>query len=128
MAKTLMTNVGKRKICRAHAGDGELAPIVSMAIGRGGIAEDGSVRTPTGKETELYGPLIVKRIEKHAYMNEEETTCRYTASHEKNELAGEKISELGLIDSDGDLVAYKTFAVKEKDGDMKFIFDIDEIL
>ena len=46
---------------------------------------------------------------------------------EKNELANEYISEQGLVDSDGDLVAYKTFLPKGKDEDMEFVFSMDEI-
>ena len=37
------------------------------------------------------------------------------------------ISEQGLFDSDGDLIAYKTFLPKGKDDDMEFIFDMDEV-
>ena len=45
----------------------------------------------------------------------------------KAELANQNISEQGLFDADGDLVAYKTFLPKGKDDDMEFIFDMDEI-
>ena len=45
----------------------------------------------------------------------------------KEELADQTISEQGLFDAEGDLIAYKTFLPKGKDGDMEFIFDMDEI-
>ena len=45
----------------------------------------------------------------------------------KTELANQNISEQGLFDADGDLVAYKTFLSKGKDDDLEFIFDMDEI-
>ena len=45
----------------------------------------------------------------------------------KEELANQSISEQGLFDEDGDLVAYITFLPKGKDEGMVFIFDMDEI-
>ena len=71
--------------------------------------------------------LLKKDIGSHSYTDDKETTCRYTVRLGKAELANQNISEQGLFDSDGDLIAYKTFLPKGKDDDMEFIFDMDEV-
>ena len=125
--KGVITATGRKKLCRAHAGDGTLPAITKMAWGNGGVDETGQPISTTGNEIGLYNELLVKDIESHAYVNEEETTCRYTATLEAGELSGEEISEMGLYDADGDLVAYRTFMRKGKDADIPQIYDMDEI-
>lgn len=127
MAKAVITAIGRKKLCKAHAGDVALPAITQMAWGDGGIEADGTVKETTGNEIALYAELLKKDIEAHIYVEEGETTCRYTATLEKGELTGKEISELGLYDSEGDLVAYKTFMKKGKDEDIPMIFDMDEI-
>ena len=53
--------------------------------------------------------------------------CRYSGILDKGELTGKEISEMGLYDSDGDLIAYRTFLRKGKDEDIPLIFDMDEV-
>lgn len=127
MAKAVITAIGRKKLCKAHAGDIALPAITQMAWGDGGIEADGTVKETTGNEIALYAELLKKDIEAHIYVEEGETTCRYTATLEKGELTEKEISELGLYDSEGDLVAYKTFMKKGKDEDIPMIFDMDEI-
>lgn len=127
MAKGVATITGRRKMCRAHAGDQALPTITYMAFGDGGVDGSGTVLEATGEETALKNELLRKKIEAHRYVDEDETTCRYRVRLDKTELANQKISEQGLFDSDGDLVGYKTFMPKGKDDDMEFIFDMDEV-
>ena len=62
------------------------------------------------------------------YPVEDETTCRYIGILDKGELTGGgKFLEMGLYDSDGDLIAYRTFLRKGKDEDIPLIFDMDEV-
>ena len=98
----------------AHAGDAGLPAITRMAWVSGGVDSDGQ-------------PLATTGIESHVYVGEGETTCRYTATLEAGDLSGESISEMGLYDADGDLVAYRTFLPKGKDADIPQIYDMDEI-
>ena len=60
-------------------------------------------------------------------MEEEQTTCRYAATLEAGELDDAYISEMGLYDSEGDLVAYRTFMRKGKDADIPQIYKMDSI-
>lgn len=127
MAKAVITATGRKKLCKAHAGDGELPKIVQMSWGDGGISESGEVKETTGNEIGLYNELLRKDIKTHKYIDETETSCRYTATVEKNELTGKELSEMGLFDEAGDLIAYKTFMKKGKDEDIPMVFDMDEI-
>lgn len=125
--KGVITVTARRKLCMAHAGDKALPIITRMAWGNGGIDGEGQPLLTTGEETGLYQELLSKEIESHTYVNEEQTTCRYTATLEAGELTGEEISEMGLYDAEGDLVAYRTFLRKGKDADIPQIYDMDEI-
>lgn len=127
MAQGVITEIGRKKLCRAHAGDGTLPVITQMAFGSGGINESGDVIEATGSETALKAELLKKDIDSHTYTDEKQTTCRYTVRLGKADLANKTISEQGLFDEDGDMIAYKTFLAKGKDDDMEFIFDMDEI-
>lgn len=125
MAQGVITKIGREKLCKAHAGDITLPAIVQMGFGNGGVQADGTVIATTGEEEALKHELLKKDINGHTYP--ETTTCRYSTRLLKTDLANQTISEMGLYDSEGDLVAYKTFLPKGKDDDMEFIFDMDEI-
>lgn len=127
MATAVITKTGRKKLCKAHAGDISLPKISKIAWGNGGVDEEGTPKATTGKEIGLYNQLLEKEIESHSYPVEEETTCRYTGTIEKGELTGESISEMGLFDEEGDLVAYKTFLPKGKDEDVPMEFNMDEV-
>ena len=127
MAQGIITEIGRKKLCMAHSGDATLPAITHLAFGSGGIDSKGNVIETTGTETGLKTELLKKEIDSYAYTDEKSTTCRYTVKLGKAELANQNISEQGLYDADGDLIAYKTFLPKGKDDDMEFIFDMDEV-
>lgn len=126
-SKGVTTVTARRKLCMAHAGDITLPVITKMAFGNGGVDETGQPIATTGNEIGLYNELLVKDVEKHVYVEEDQTTCRYTATLEVGELDGEMISEMGLYDADGDLVSYRTFLPKGKDYDIRQGYDMDEM-
>lgn len=128
-----MTKKGRELLCRAHAGDVQLSPISYIALGNGGCS-GGEVATVTGSETALKQELIRKETASHQYMEETDegtgavtVKVKYTICLGETELAGESISEAGLLDADGNLVAYMTFLEKGKDEGMEFIFNMDEM-
>ena len=90
-------------------------------------AHNGTPKQTTGEETGLHNLLLKKDIEAHTYVDDAQTTCRYTATLEAEELTGKEISEMGLYDEEGDLIAYRTFLRKGKDADIPQIYDMDEI-
>lgn len=126
MAKGVLTDRAKEKICKAHAGDINLPALTHIAFGDGGVDESGNEIEATGKESKLKSELARYEIEKHTYPNE--TSCRYIRKLIKTDLVGKSISELGLYDAEGDLAVYKTFLPKSKGEDEEFIFSLDEIL
>ena len=123
----VITAVGRKKLCMALAGDISLPAIVRMAWGDGGLDENGQPLGATWNEISLYNELLVKDVESHEYVNAEQTTCRYVATLEANELIGKEISEMGLYDADGDLIAYRNFLRKGKDADIPQIYKMDTI-
>lgn len=126
MAKGVLTDTGKEKICKAHAGDMTLPVITHIAFGSGGVDVDGNIIDTTGQETGLKSELLRVEIDSHFYPVT--TTCRYTKRLLKTVLVGAYISEMGLYDAENDLIAYKTFPPKGKGDDEEFVFDMDEIL
>lgn len=125
MAQGMITKKGREKLCKAHAGDIALPVVAQMAFGDGGVDGDGIVIDTTGNEESLYHELLKKDIDSHVFP--ETTTCRYSTRLGRDELANQTISEMGLFDAEGDLIAFKTFLPKGKDDDMEFVFDMDEI-
>ncbi|HCQ6228748.1 TPA: phage tail protein, partial [Clostridioides difficile] len=79
---------------------------------------------PLSSDTALKNEVFRKDIENYVYPIS--TTCRYSTTLLKNEAEGKNINEIGLIDSDGDLIAIKTFGNKYKDSDMEMVFQIDD--
>lgn len=113
----VITAAGRRKLCRALAGDSPLPPLARVAWGNGGTDENGQPLATTGNEIGLYNELLSRDIESHAYPDEGETTCKYRTVLGEGDLSGEMISEIGLFDTEGDLVVYRTFLPKGKDED-----------
>lgn len=120
------TVVARQKLCKAHAGDIALPAITHMAWGDGGVDETGEPKGTTGDEIGLYHELVRKPIESHTY-KDNELTCGYKSILEKGEQTGAKISEVGLYDADGDLIAYRTMLQKGKDEDIPQIYIMNEI-
>lgn len=126
MAAAVTTMAAKKKMLLARAGVATLPPIQGMAFGNGGTDADGEVIEPAEDQKELNNELYRKDITKYEIVSDTQVTyyCRLTES----ELAGEKISELALIDSEGDVVTIKNFKVKEKDGDFSFTFKVNDTM
>lgn len=123
----VMTVTARKKLCESHAGDRQLPKITKIAWGDGGVDEEGIPKNTTGNEIGLYNELMKKDVESYEYVIEDHTSCRYTAALEAGDLTGKEISEMGLFDEEGDLVAYRTFLRKGKDEDIPQIYDMDEV-
>ena len=124
MANAITTNKAREKMVKARAGDIVLPKIKNMVFGDGGADSSGKPITPMGENTKLKNEMLRKNIDEHSYLNS--TTCRYSCTLTKEDLADKNINEIGLIDEEGDLIAVKTFGNKYKDADMEMIFQIDD--
>lgn len=121
---SITTNKAREKMVKARAGAITLPAITQMAFGKGGVDERGQVKQPLASQNTLVEELLRKNIASHTFPTS--TTCRYVCRLEKSELINEDISEVALIDAEGDLVAIKNFKVKGKDEGIEMTFELDD--
>lgn len=126
MTPHVTTKKSKEKMVKARAGDIVLPRIKYMVFGRGGVDEDGNVIEPSEEQTSLNDEICKREIEKHFYPST--TTCTYVCTIAKNdsEVDNEYISEIGLVDEEGDIVAIKNVTKKGKDSYIEFVLEIDD--
>lgn len=118
-----VTLAAREKLARARTGEASLPAITGMVFGNGAVDEKGEVLSPIGSN--LQHELLRKAIDRYEKIS---TTCyRYVCTLEKEELAGERINEIGLCDSEGDILLMKSFTDKNKDSDMQMIFTVDDM-
>ena len=113
MAGTTVTTKAKKKMLQARAGIAALPKITGMAFGTGGV------------KNVLHKEVLRKAIDGYEVVSD--TKIRYSCTLAENELAGVYISECGLYDADGDMVAMKSFMKKGKDGDMEAVFECEDM-
>jgi len=121
----VITQAGRQKIVRARAGAATLPAVAGMAFGDGGVDGQGHVITPSSSQTALSHQLLRKAIDSYTFPTT--TSCRYVCTLTESELAGESISEIGLYDTEGDIIALKNFTAKGKDDDVEMTFSLDDI-
>ena len=121
----VITKAARKKLVQARAGAITLPKIVGIAFGNGGVDAEGTVIAPTEEQSELANEIFRKEIDGYSFPAD--TTCRYECTLTESELAGEEISEIGLYDSDGDIVCIKSFKRKGKDDDVEQTYTLDDI-
>lgn len=120
----IVTKTAREKLVKARAGAIELPAIVGMVFGDGGMQGE-DVLSPTEGQLTLNHEIYRKEID--GYKLVADTTCRYECTLSDQELADTYISEIGLYDSDGDIVCIKSFRKKGKDRDIEMTFILDDI-
>lgn len=123
----IVTIKARQNLALARAGQIELPPIRGMAFGNGGVDSSGNVVAPSESQTALRAELYRKAIDRYSVLESAPATVRYECTLQKNEMAGDDISEIGLYDEAGDLVCIKTFKAKGKDDDLEMTFTLDDI-
>lgn len=119
--KNLVTLAGRSKMAKARAGIAGLPAITHIALGDGGVDSDNNVLEP-GEQ--LAHELIKKEV---SSINKVTDTCyRFSLVLGESEMADAEISEMALIDSEGDTVIVKTFKPKIKDAGMEMTFQMDD--
>ena len=128
MANSITAAKARAKFAQAHGTSGTLSKVVQMAFGDGGVDSNNVPIAPvTGDPVagiSLGHELLRKPLDSVSYPVP--TTVRFTGSLAETELIGKDISEIALIDADGDVVAVKTFTKKGKDGESQLVFQWDE--
>lgn len=121
---SIKTNVGRKKLAKAHAGTAALPPIKHIAFGDGGVDKDYNPKTLTGEEIGLFHELI-RKIAVKSFPNA--YTARYSVvlNADTDDLVGKNINEACLVDADGDVVAIKTMTNKGMEEKTEIEFDYD---
>lgn len=125
MADAVVTLAARKKMVRARAGEINLPPIAGMAFGTGGVDASGTPIIPSVSDMGLKNEIFRKAVDSHTFTDD--TTCRYLCTLSVSECADENISEIGLYDTEGDIIAIKTFKSKGKDPDIEMTFRVDDI-
>ena len=68
----------------------------------------------------------IKDIDKFEIISD--TQIKYYCTLDENELVDKDISEIALVDADGDLVTIKNFKAKGKDSDFEMTFKINDTM
>lgn len=124
MTNQIITKISRKDMVRARAGEIQLPKIVGFVFGDGGVNADGKIIPLSEDDTELGHELLRKPYDSYNIISE--TECRYECTLPESELAGAKISEIGLYDSNNKLVTIKRFFSKEKDADLSMTFWIKD--
>lgn len=120
---SLTTKKAKEKMVKARVGAINLPRVKYMAFGTGGIS-GGVVLECTENQENLHSEILRKEIDKYTLIAYNK--CKYECTLLENELVGESITEIGLVDEEGDILAIRNFNVKFKDVDMQMRFFIED--
>ncbi len=126
MAQAVTTILAKKKMLLARAGFQSLPKITQMAFGDGGADSGGEALDPGETQQELNHELCRKDIDEVEIISD--TKIRYRCVLGEDELQNQQISELALVDADGDLLTVKNFKPKGKDSDFIFKFEINDTM
>ena len=111
--KSVITKIRRKKMAEASHTTGTVAKITHIALGSGGVTADGTVIVPLAENVALKSEVVRKPYTSSTKTSD--TSYEYTIKLEEDELVGVFISEMALIDEDGDVVAFSNFLAKGKD-------------
>lgn len=122
--KSIITTIAKTKMVQARNGEIPLPRVAGIALGSGAVNADGTLQEPMATENQLKNEILRREYVSCAKISD--TCYRYRIELGADELAGEVITEMALYDTDGDLLAIRVFAGKQKDMDMEMAFEFDD--
>ena len=125
LADAVLLNQAKRKILKSHF-DADTSCIIAGFVFGTGLGADGKPYVPDADQTELVNEIVRKKLD--SKMRISDSSYRYTGMLSEIEGNGKYITEIGLVDEDGDLVCIKTFDKKIKNKEAEMTFNIDDIL
>lgn len=111
--KNVITAIRRKKMADATNSTGKIAKAKWIALGSGGVDADGNIITPLAENVQLNHEVI--RKEYASSVQTSDTSYEYVIQLEEDELVGTFISEMALIDSEGDVIAFSNFLPKGKD-------------
>lgn len=121
---TIKTIKGRTKLAKAYLGISALPRATHIAVGDGGVDNQGNPKALTGNENSLNNELIRKAV---VPTQPADTTARFSISLNAvtDGLVNKNINEAILLDSEGDVLAIKTFTNKGLDEETSFGIDFD---
>ena len=121
---TIVTTKAKKKMLQARAGIiSSLPTITGMAFGTGGYS-GGAVVDHDPDDNALFTESYRQVIDGYTVISD--TKIRYSCTLAAGTMSGVNISEVGLYDSAGDFVAFKSFLPKGKDADIEVVMECDD--
>ncbi|MCI9419414.1 MAG: hypothetical protein HFG32_05305 [Eubacterium sp.] len=111
--KNVITAIRRKKMAEATHTTGKLAKAKWIALGSGGVDSGGNIITPLAENVKLNNEVIRKEYTSSAKTSD--TSYEYVIELAEDELVGTFISEMALIDAEGDVIAISNFLPKGKD-------------
>lgn len=124
--KTSVVTLARRKqLAKITSGAiASIPKITHIVFGDNGIDPDGNPVEPLDTQIKLNNEIGRYGVGSIEYPTE--TTVRYTVTIPEADLVGKKLSEMALVDADGNLAAIKNMFPKQKDSDVEFKFEFDD--
>lgn len=122
--KDVITLTARIKMIQARKGEISLPAIAGIAIGDGAVDGNGSVVFPEETDTRLKNELLRREYVRCEKISD--VCYRYRVELSADELAGKRINEAALYDTEGDLLAIRVFGNKLKDADMEMAFEYED--
>lgn len=113
MKNAVTTKIRREKMAEASHTTGKIARITHIALGSGGVDGNGAVIKPLPENIQLNHEIVRKPYTTSQKISD--TSYAYSIMLDEDELVGTFISEMALIDEDGDAVAFFNFLAKGKD-------------
>lgn len=111
--KSVITATRRTKMAEATHTIGKLAKAKWIALGSGGVDSENNIITPLAENVQLNNEVI--RKEYTSSTKTSDTSYEYVIELAEDELVGVFISEMALIDAEGDVIAFSNFLPKGKD-------------
>ena len=120
----VLLNQAKTKMLRMRAYGSDGWKITHFAFGTG--LENGQQYTPSADRTQLVHEVCRTEVVNREWLSD--STLQFTGAIGSAQVVNEYITEVALVDSDGDLVCIKTFPKKLKQSGSEMVFKIDDIV
>jgi len=118
MYNAIMTNAHRVKLSRFMIDGLSLKRAAYVVFGDGGNDANNKATLPDAGSIKLNNELLRKNIASSYFDNA--FSCSFVASIEKTELNGKLISEIGVLDTDGELIALQHIDAVPKDNTKRF--------
>ena len=124
LSDAILLNQAKRKMLKSRFDETTSCLVAGFVFGTG-YGKDNKPYEPDPDQTSLLNEVVRKPLDSKVRIND--GCYRYTGMLNEIEGNGQYISEIGLIDEDGELICIKTFDKKIKNKEAEMTFRIDDM-